>query len=244
MLAASATGTKANSGINPSTTLSTLYTGYQVQGPFNLNSIRIKGSWIVPTADCSVNPNSVSNISVVIDGISGEGDVMQVGTYQNCVNGQAVYGAFANFSPHSKREILPTLTINPGDTIEAQGKWDPTTSSWHAQIIDVTSNVKQALGSGKTPTGFSPKLDSGAFLLSNDGKTLTKLSTTCSGVTYMACSGKDYSGVTKSDIVGADKANTAFGSYTTISGFTVVGYQMSGTALSSPSSDGTSFTIS
>src|SRR5579864_1719223 len=161
---------------------STMCTGYAVSGNYQSTGIRVKGSWIVPTANCSPGQNSNSTISVVIDGINGEGDEMQVGTAQNCANGNAQYYAFAVFLPLTTRQRLPTLTIHPGDTIEAQGKWDLSTNFWHAQIIDETtgcnglSTCKQAISSGRYATGYLPKLDSGAFILSNNGQTLTSFS--------------------------------------------------------------------
>jgi Peptidase A4 family len=218
---------------------SPLYTGYGVQGNYNGN-LRVKGSWIVPAARCSSGENTVSNISVIIDGINGEGDIMQVGTFSDCVKGSAVYGAFAQLYPEIK-EKLPTLMVAAGDVIEAQGKWSPSTHGWHAQIINMNTSVTQSL-SATTSSNFTPKLDSGAFLLSNDGKTLTTLVPSSSGT--IISSGNDYTGVTKSNVVGSDKGKTTIGQEGDSSGFTLVMYQMTGTQLNALSGDGGSFTIS
>lgn len=233
----------ASSMIQNSPISSSIYTGYVVSGNFQSTGIRVKGSWIVPTARCAPGQNSNSTIAVIIDAINGEGDGMTVGTAQNCANGNAQYYAFAIFLPLTTRQRLPTLAIHAGDKIEVQGKWDLKTNFWHAQIIDETtgcnglSTCKQAISSGRYAAGYLPKMDSGAFLLSNNGNTLTSFSST-------VLLGKSNTGIKNTDIVGAPHATNTILAQSEVSGFKLVSYQIPGTTLSPLDSDGGSFQIS
>jgi hypothetical protein len=183
-----------------------LYTGYQVVGPYT--TLRVKGSWIVPTANCAATPNSVSNISVIIDGISGEGDAMEIGTYQNCVSGVAVYGAFVNIYPMTTfygKGGISKLVIHPGDVIEAQGTWRPSNVkpvNWNTNFVDKTTG-QMVDTNARTSSTFKPVLDSGALILSSDGHTLTALSTISSGVQYTK--------VGQSDVTGPWLGSSTFG---------------------------------
>jgi hypothetical protein len=220
------------------------YTGYQVVGPYK--TLRVKGSWIVPTANCTETPNSISNVSVIIDGIDNEGDGMEVGTFQNCVSGIAYYGAFVNIYPTTNTtsgildEIL-NITVNPGDIISAQGTWRPIINNgsclcWHTNFVDETTGGNYVNTNAVSPSGFTAKIDSGAFMLSSDGGNLTSLSPIYTGFRY--------TGVHKSDVSGAWTAKTTFGKEAKKKGFTLVSREMAGTTLSSLSSDGSSFEIS
>jgi hypothetical protein len=216
------------------------YTGYEVTGPYT--TLRVEGSWIVPTADCSATPNSVSNISVIIDGINGEGDAMQIGTYQNCVGGVAQYGAFVNLYPMTKyygqTANISKLVIHPGDVIEAQGTWRPSTyklAGWNTNFIDETSG-QTVDTDAHTASGFTPRLDSAALILSTNG-TLTSLSTPIS-------SGAQFTGVKFSDIAGPYKAHSTFGDTASLSGYSLVSLQqIPGTSLGTLTDKGSSFQI-
>ena len=218
----------------------TLYTGYEVIGPYT--TLRVEGSWIVPTANCAATPNSVSNISVIIDGIHGEGDGMEVGTYQDCVKGVAVYGAFVNIYPMTKyfgenNGNISNVVIHPGDVVEAQGTWRPTTLkpiNWNTNFIDETTGLKVNTDA-KTLSTFTPKLDSGAIILSSDGQTLTSLSTISSG--------KQYTSVKFSDITGAQSADSTLSETSALSGYSLVTWQIPGTTLSALTDSGSSFQI-
>ncbi len=221
-------------------TLSDLYTGYQVTGPYT--SLRVEGSWVVPTANCAATPNSVSNISVIIDGINGQGDAMEIGTYQNCVSGVAQYGAFVNLYPmtkyYGKTGNISDLVIHPGDVIEAQGTWRPSTAKlagWNTNFIDETT--KQTVDTdAHTSSTFTPVLDSGAVILSSDGHTLTAFSTPVS-------TGAQFTGVKFSDITGPWKAHSTFGETAALSGYSLIALQIPGTTLGTLTDDGSSFQI-
>jgi hypothetical protein len=232
--------TMSSSAVKESRTATDLYTGYQVTGPYT--TLRVKGSWIIPTANCTATPNSVSNISVIIDGIDGEGDAMEIGTYQNCVQGVAVYGAFVNIYPMTKfygeKGNLSDLLIQPGDAVEAQGTWRTHTIKpvdWNANFVDVTKNQTVDIDA-RTRPAFEPILDSAALILSSDGHTLTAFSTPID-------TGVMYTGVKYSDVAGPWLGRSTFGETAAMSGYNLVALQISGTTLGPLTRDGSSFQI-
>jgi len=204
--------------------------------------LRVEGSWVVPTANCTATPNSVSNISVIIDGIHGEGDGMEIGTYQDCVKGVAVYGAFVNIYPMTKyfgenNGNISKVVIHPGDVVEAQGTWRPSTQppiNWNTNFIDETTKVKVNTDA-KTLSTFTPKLDSGAIILSSDGQTLTSLNSITSG--------RQYTSVKFSDISGPQNADSTLSETAALSGYSLVTWQIPGTSLSALTDSGSSFQI-
>jgi len=179
----------------------------------------------------------------MIDGMGGKEDAMQVGTYQNCINGVAHYGAFLNIYPLNETERQPNkMRVHPGDIIEAQGTWRPIIDKmnnslclcWHTNLIDETTGVlidKNAL----TSVGYRPALDSAALVISSDGKNLTDLSTIYTGFLY--------TGVKYSNDAGPWKGHSSFGQTSELEGYKLVELIMDGTSVSSLSSDGSSFTV-
>ncbi len=217
-----------------------VYTGYEVMGPYQ--TLRIEGSWTVPMANCTATPNSVSNISVIIDGINGEGDSMEIGTYQDCISGLPSYGAFVNIYPMTGYfgEVggnISDLAIEPGDVVDAQGTWRNCTEkpqNWNTNFVDETTN--QSIDTNAmTSCTFQPVLDSGALILSSDGHTLTSLSPIQTGWYY--------TGVKYSDVTGPQKNDSTFGETANMSGYALVGLQMPGTLLGSLFYSGSSFEI-
>lgn len=213
------------------------YSGYEVTGPYT--TLRVEGSWIVPMVNCTATPNSVSNISVVIDGIKGEGDAMMVGTYQDCVKGNPSYGAFVYIYPMTtyfgeNNGNISNVVVHPGDLIEAQGTWRPSAQkpmNWNTNFEDKTTGGLVVDTDARSPAGFTPKLDSGALILSSDGHTLTTLSEISTG--------RQYTDIHDSDITGAQSGIVTFGETGALSGYTT--YQL-GNATSLTDS-GSSFQI-
>ena len=232
------------------TNTNTTYTGYQVTGPYT--TLRVAGSWIVPKANCAATPNSQSDIFVQFDSIKTEGDGFAIGTYQNCVNGVAEYGAFVHIAPitsyYGNQSSLDKLVIRPGDVIEAQGTWryPATPIDWNTNFVDETT-CKQIDTDAHSPTGFVPLQNSGAILLNSNNKTLTSLSTIQSGKQYtssITCSGSGIQGTHYDNIVGPEHVENSFGTTASQSGFALVTWQIPGTSISPLTDSGTSFTIS
>lgn len=221
--------------------------GYQITGPQG-SMPRIRGSWVVPTLSCSTNPNSNSTISVMLDGLNGLTDRMQIGTIAACVGGTPTYRAFVDMLPAKGKVVEPTLTIKAGDIIEAQGKWSPQTHGWHAQIIDETTHVT-SIGFAKAPSSFNPPLSSGSFAIA------TASNSPLSDFGSLGF-GKTYTGVARTCILTAVLANKTTVSIITIGslanqqGFTLHQINMvdSGSSTmattSALKSDGESFTVS
>jgi hypothetical protein len=216
----------------------TQYTGYQVTGPYT--TLRVWGTWIVPTANCTKTPNSVSNLSVVIDGISGEGDAMMIGTYQDCVNGVAHYGAFLNVYPvtsfYGNKTGIDKLVIHPGDVVEAQGTWRYPRKplDWNTNFVDLTTKVILDTDA-YTPKNFTPRDNSGAIILSSDGGTLTSLTTITTG--------REYTHVSCSDVTGPEHVCNTFGKTSRMSNYTLIKWEIPGTTLGILSDAGSSFEI-
>lgn len=238
----------ALSGLVSSFGATSTYTGYQVTGPYS--TIRVAGSWIVPTANCVATPNSVSNISVIIDGISGQNDAMEIGTYQNCINGVASYGAFLNIYPvtsyFGNKTSINKILIRPGDVIEAQGTWRATAKpvNWNTNIVD-ESTCTQLDTDAHSPSGFVPAQNSGALILSSNGQTLTSLSTISSGRQYTSssCSGSGIQGTHNTDLVGPQRKTISFGTLGSTSGYSLVTWTIPGTSITPLSDSGSSFQI-
>ena len=239
-----------------------LYSGYEVTGAYT--TLRVKGSWIVPTANCLATPNSVSNITTAFDAINGESDGFLVGTYSNCNSGNASYGAFFLAYPTDRTygyksgqatcttldnvsECSYAMEINPGDIIEAQGTWRSPSGpiDWNTNLIDETS-CNQTDIDAYTATGFTPVQDSGAVILSSDGQILTSLSTVQSGVQFTRMAQSCGAGIafttSSSDGTGPETKSVVFGTWAKTSGFSLKGLQIPGTGVSSLL-DGSSFEI-
>ena len=239
-MAATATSTQAS-----------IYSGYEVTGSYA--TLRVKGSWIVPTADCTATPNSVSNISVAFDAINGEGDGFMIGTYQDCTSGLASYGAFLLVYPftnyYGNKSDLSKLVIHPGDVIEAQGTFRVGASpvQWNTNFVDWTT-CTQLDTDAHTASGFTPKQDSGALVLSSDGHTLTSLSTVELGQQYTSpsphCSNSHgFQGTGNSNIVGPEQRSITFGKMGATTGYTLTQLVMNQITVSPLSDSGSSFTI-
>jgi hypothetical protein len=103
---------------------STNWSGYAVTGP-NGSVTDVKGSWIVPSIQGTCpKTNQYSSFWVGIDGF-GSNTVEQTGTDSDCVGGTPTYYAWFEFYPHPSFTIN-TVTVHPGDTIEAEVAGDGT----------------------------------------------------------------------------------------------------------------------
>lgn len=225
--------------------------GYEVTGAAG-SLTRVKGSWVVPTISCSSGQNSQSNISVVLDGLSGSADGMYVGTYANCENGGATYGAYTYFFPTTHHGLtLLSMAIHPGDKIEAQGKWvsNSKASGFHSQVIDETTgcNSKPApcvmKSSGRAPTGSKATLSKASFLVG--------MPTGASLADYNKVQlGADYTSVSASCVVSSTLGkDTSIGALALASGYNVItitqqdSSKLTMAAPTALSSDGYSFTV-
>jgi len=101
---------------------STNWSGYAVEtnlaSPANNAVSDVKGSWIIPAIDCTnATSNTYSSAWVGIDGYSDR-SVEQIGTEQDCINGQPRYYAWYEMYPKPSFRIK--LPVNAGDNISAE----------------------------------------------------------------------------------------------------------------------------
>jgi len=94
--------------------VSTNWSGYAVTGSSFTQSL---GSWVVPTVDCKVTPNTYASFWVGLDGFNSD-TVEQTGTDSDCNGVKPTYYAWYEFYPNPSI-IITSLTVSPGDIISA-----------------------------------------------------------------------------------------------------------------------------
>lgn len=93
--------------------------GYAVASDFNNPQpivTEVSGSWIVPQVTITQS-DTFSAIWIGIGGTFGN-TLIQAGTEQDSIDGQAVYSAWFELLPQDS-VIIPTINVSPGDTIDA-----------------------------------------------------------------------------------------------------------------------------
>src|SRR5258708_5426137 len=96
------------------------WAGYVVQGASGIIS-DVSAQWVVPAVACT-DQDAASAIWVGIDGTTDK-TVEQIGTEQDCQNGQPAYGAWVELFPRPSREIA-TISIAAGDTVSTDVHFD------------------------------------------------------------------------------------------------------------------------
>lgn len=84
------------------------------------NATDVTGSWTVPSLTCSAGQNTYSSAWVGIDG-DGSSSVEQIGTEQDCINGQPSYYAWYEMYPKPGRKI--PVAVTAGATMNAEVKY-------------------------------------------------------------------------------------------------------------------------
>ena len=103
------------------TSISKNWAGYAVQTgtlfPQSGKITRVYGEWTVPAVECRAGETSYSSVWVGLDGYDN-GTVEQVGTQQNCTNGEPTYRSFYEMYPES---IVPQrMNVKPGDVVQGE----------------------------------------------------------------------------------------------------------------------------
>jgi hypothetical protein len=128
------------------------WAGYAVTGATG-SVTDVKGSWVVPTVNCTTTPTGYSSFWLGIDGFSST-TVEQTGTDSDCVSfsgqtGTPNYYAWFEFYPNPSYVIEFSNGIRPGDMMTAEVKFAGQSSSsgrrgsgslFTATITDVTQN--------------------------------------------------------------------------------------------------------
>jgi len=99
--------------------------------------VGVSGSWTVP----SVNVSPKDTFSAAWVGIGGHTDetLIQTGTEQDSIDGEAGYAAWYELLPNDSVTIT-TMNVSPGDRIKASiNLVDSATNNWSIEIDDVTT---------------------------------------------------------------------------------------------------------
>jgi len=91
------------------------WSGYAVTGS---SFTQAKGSWTVPTVDCSKTPNTYAAFWVGLDGYSSA-TVEQTGTDSDCDGDNPSYYAWYEFYPQGS-VVISSLSVSPGNQISAE----------------------------------------------------------------------------------------------------------------------------
>jgi hypothetical protein len=97
----------------------------------------VKGSWAVPSVDCSQTQNAYSSFWIGIDGYSSN-TVEQIGTDSDCSSGSPSYDAWYEMYP--KFPVYLGLVISPGDLISAEVKYSGN-GNFQLTITDKTTGA-------------------------------------------------------------------------------------------------------
>src|SRR5215471_2558674 len=116
------------------------WSGYAVAAaPGTVTSV--KGSWVVPAVQpgfcSSATTNEYASFWVGIDGLTSN-TVEQTGTDSDCQNGVPTYYAWFEFYPHPAF-LVNSMPIRPGDVVEAEVGYSPTTRRFTVTIKDITT---------------------------------------------------------------------------------------------------------
>jgi hypothetical protein len=94
------------------------WSGYAVVGTA---FTQVRGSWVVPSIDCAVNPNGAASFWVGIDGWDN-GTVEQTGTESQCNGVEPVAYAWYEFAPKAGVTIR-SIRVSPGEDMEAEVRY-------------------------------------------------------------------------------------------------------------------------
>jgi len=101
----------------------------------------VKGSWVVPEVQpgsCSSGTtNEYASFWIGIDGLTSN-TVEQTGTASDCQNGVPTYYAWFEFYPHPAF-LINSMSIRPGDVMEAEVEYSPATRRFTVTIKDWTT---------------------------------------------------------------------------------------------------------
>jgi hypothetical protein len=101
----------------------------------------VKGSWVVPAVQpgscLSGTKNEYASFWVGMDGFTSN-TVEQTGTDSDCQNGVPTYYAWFEFYPHPAF-MVNSMSIRPGDVMEAEVQYSPATRRFTVTINDLTT---------------------------------------------------------------------------------------------------------
>jgi Peptidase A4 family len=120
---------------------STNWSGYAVTGT---DFTSAKGSWVVPTVDCTNTPNTYAAFWVGIDGWTSD-TVEQTGTDSDCDGKTPTYYAWYEFYPAAS-VLISSIKVTPGDVMAAEVLWKSGTEFTIAIKNETTGKVYEKTG--------------------------------------------------------------------------------------------------
>jgi hypothetical protein len=223
-------------GIRPDgSTESTNWSGYAVTGTSFTEAI---ASWVVPSVNCSVTPNTYAAFWVGLDGYSSS-TVEQTGTDSDCSGKKPSYYAWYEFYPNPSI-VISSVPVAPGDVMSAEVTYSG--SEFTTKITNTTT--------GKSYTKSSKV--SGAKRSSAEWSAEAPCCTNSGGILPLSdfgtvSFGLDYTGVTDSNYASDSTSGglAPIGAFSTVESITMINGSTNAdeavpTALTA---DGTSFQV-
>lgn len=178
----------ASAGISPLSASN--WAGYGAVGAANHTVTDVSASWVEPTLKCT-STTAIAVFWVGIDGmVTTAPSVEQTGTLGECVGGVASYAAWWEIFPVNSIQVIPTITVSPGDHFNASVSYSTSTSKFTMKITDTTTGAsfvkKRAYTAASRATAECiaerPSGGSGLYPLANFAKaTFTDCVATISG---------------------------------------------------------------
>jgi hypothetical protein len=145
-LARDTTADYANSG----QFLSYNWAGYATYGQPNGSVVKVSGAWVQPAVTCPSTGTQYAAFWVGIDGFSSDA-VEQTGTLAICDHGVASYAAWWEMFPTNAIQVIPTMTVSPGDHITASVLFHPKLFDFTMTIYDRTTGSWFAVTAAQAP---------------------------------------------------------------------------------------------
>jgi hypothetical protein len=223
--------------LDDGTVTSTNWSGYAVTGS---DFTTASGSWIQPAITCNKKTDSeLAAFWVGIDGYNND-TVEQTGTLAGCVDGQVTYSAWYEFYPKEDIIDIPSITVSAGDKIVTEVKFG--TGGFTLTIEDVTTGKRFSTTGNESGTQRASAewiaeapccIGSGAYY------PIPNFST--------ALFGKDNTGSANTNFAVNSSHGGAFNTFPSADVFAITMINATTSAPesvpSSPSSDGTSFSV-
>lgn len=167
-------GPKQPAGISgPGAVVNPFWGGYVVTGT---DFTKARGSWIVPTAHCSVEPNSFASLWIGIDGYTSDSSE-QIGIEFDCLAATPTYYPWYDFYPNPVRKITG-MKVSPGDKMSA------TVSYSGSQFTITMTNRTTGKSFSKTTTFNRAKRTSAEWIVNGYTAPLTNFNKISFGDDY------------------------------------------------------------
>jgi alpha-tubulin suppressor-like RCC1 family protein len=129
-----------------------IWSGYLLSGSTGAFT-GITGEWQVPTV-ASTSGDSYSATWLGIGGnVASDNHLIQIGTEQDWISGAASYYAWWEIYPQVVQVSIPSISVQPGDTIFASIAQDPGSQSWTLGLEDLTTGSTPFISAPETFTG-------------------------------------------------------------------------------------------